>query len=1116
MTGQNPTCNEKPPELPAATKKFFEWAENNGIILLPCKPKSKEIDGKWLSTKAIYHGKTLPDGDTFHNPTPERLRSINLYWELRLHPKLIRRSNEEEFSASVDMNYPTTDGYTVACIDVDSDDLYDDALTIPLFSTCPAIRGKKGVKFLFKLDAGNMAPEPIQQFYFPSDLEDPQVDEKNSHPALEVFTHGKHALIFGEHQESTPEHPIFYRFVRDGYSSLPILKWKDVKETIESFVKDHNLAFRKKSDRVPAPRKVPGKDTPTQYPSTHHFPVEKFLMPTNATRNGHDIQGGHPVHGSSTGMNLTIDTQGNQWHCFRCQSGGGELEAAAVAAGIIDCSDARPGWRTLERMSALREWLQEQGYEIPRSMFAKVVKPITVLDTNVHETETLPKEFPDTPVIFIKAPPRSGKTHTAVTEMCKYHSANYFTHSHSVAEHATTVIFREIRLPNQTGVHLEGRQRCCKMPGSDCQACTLNPYNSIDRDEFEQLMKDILTAAKVLTKENAPEDFCPYYVLREAAKSATHVFTVVDYLSTTRPREFTVIDEDTTISKFYPSSIELLEVYNRHKSASVNPKFDDIQSRITEIKGHIDKKRKRLHLKTVDSQDKASTYTILLKCIEIITRVCDVLCNVGVNVNPDEVVTIKREEVVKKLNEIDYTLPDGDRFRARKMAREIEFDLKLVNSFLPFIEPILFPFEKMRFAWIGANPGSLYMLADEKTLIVDPPSGKLMIIGDTRAELFIESLKREYSVVSVNRFSHAEQFILAAVTTEKLTKGKDGIKRLIHQLNPDVNSVHRVPCLVLTGSEKEAEKIVRHFGGLAHLSKDENRIGQMWNHAHGGVNVFYQCSGLSRGIDIEFYHILVAYGTNFVNPYWYAVKKVADEEKDNVNSELAQQVMDSVLIDETTNSILRISPTQRKNDGQPRIVFIHENDLWKVRGSVQTGMHVAAVNSGKIPEKVLAQVQKSIGVALQFPKGYSAKDYNYSVVYNTEKGAEKDPEWTIGDYLKGFENKEAPVSDLLSLIPPHVLATARQIQMTYLQRRLKIGRRDSEDSLIRYTARRLPKKSPDMIKELAARESITRLVKDGYVGKENDLNGVPLLHLVKTDVATTRAVKRHAGVEAEG
>lgn len=58
-----------------------------------------------------------------------------------------------------------------------------------------------------------------------------------------------------------------------------------------------------------------------------------------------EIQGEHPIHGSETGQNFTVNQFKEAWHCFRCESGGGPVEFLAVKEGIIRCDGARPGWK---------------------------------------------------------------------------------------------------------------------------------------------------------------------------------------------------------------------------------------------------------------------------------------------------------------------------------------------------------------------------------------------------------------------------------------------------------------------------------------------------------------------------------------------------------------------------------------------------------------------------------------------------------------------------------------------------------------------------------------------------------------------------------------------------
>src|SRR5208337_1903015 len=73
------------------------------------------------------------------------------------------------------------------------------------------------------------------------------------------------------------------------------------------------------------------------------IPIERVLMPDNPHRVGSEIKGAHPIHGSTTGSNLMINTQKNIWHCMRCGTGGGIALAIAVSQDLIQCHEAVPG-----------------------------------------------------------------------------------------------------------------------------------------------------------------------------------------------------------------------------------------------------------------------------------------------------------------------------------------------------------------------------------------------------------------------------------------------------------------------------------------------------------------------------------------------------------------------------------------------------------------------------------------------------------------------------------------------------------------------------------------------------------------------------------------------------
>ena len=111
---------------------------------------------------------------------------------------------------------------------------------------------------------------------------------------------------------------------------------------------------------------------------------------------GDEFQGAHPVHGSETGSNLTINTRKNIWHCFRCEAGGGPLSAIAVKEGIIDCSAAVPGGMSKEQAREAFEIAREK-YGLKKSTIELFQDPITAEERlknagNLNPTEDEIKE----------------------------------------------------------------------------------------------------------------------------------------------------------------------------------------------------------------------------------------------------------------------------------------------------------------------------------------------------------------------------------------------------------------------------------------------------------------------------------------------------------------------------------------------------------------------------------------------------------------------------------------------------------------------------------------------------------------------------------------------------
>lgn len=89
--------------------------------------------------------------------------------------------------------------------------------------------------------------------------------------------------------------------------------------------------------------------------------IEDFAMPVKPTyRASGDIQGAHPIHGSSTGMNFAINPSKGVWHCYRDDVGGDVISWIAYA----HCGVQENCCATLsqDEFKDVKEWLHDHGY----------------------------------------------------------------------------------------------------------------------------------------------------------------------------------------------------------------------------------------------------------------------------------------------------------------------------------------------------------------------------------------------------------------------------------------------------------------------------------------------------------------------------------------------------------------------------------------------------------------------------------------------------------------------------------------------------------------------------------------------------------------------------------
>ena len=110
------------------------------------------------------------------------------------------------------------------------------------------------------------------------------------------------------------------------------------------------------------------------------IPIDQVAWPKDIKeRTGAEVRGSHPLHGSTTGKNFSINTAKNCWHCFRHNTGGGPLEWLAVEAGLIRCEDAKPGCLSNGLFKKVLKIARDRGFNIPNG--PTVIDAIRALDS---------------------------------------------------------------------------------------------------------------------------------------------------------------------------------------------------------------------------------------------------------------------------------------------------------------------------------------------------------------------------------------------------------------------------------------------------------------------------------------------------------------------------------------------------------------------------------------------------------------------------------------------------------------------------------------------------------------------------------------------------------------
>jgi P4 family phage/plasmid primase-like protien len=250
-----------------------------------------------------------------------------------------RLQTDEEFNA---LDWTGCNGFGLILGQKNKDGKY-----LAVIDFDPKLKKEKLVKVVGKIIAVPLTPEDIQHHEEKKLLAEKILAEFPTTKKELTVNYGTHLFYLSKvqpsidgtfHDETLIEllgnKKLCVMYPSFGYKNIGsdlITEVEDIEQLFHTILKNHGFT---KNEQTEVENQV----------DNYSFKIEKIIDLSKLENKGNGCyQGSHPIHDSTTEANFSVDTKHNQWHCFRCNSGGGALQYLAMKEGIISCEQAKKG-----------------------------------------------------------------------------------------------------------------------------------------------------------------------------------------------------------------------------------------------------------------------------------------------------------------------------------------------------------------------------------------------------------------------------------------------------------------------------------------------------------------------------------------------------------------------------------------------------------------------------------------------------------------------------------------------------------------------------------------------------------------------------------------------------
>jgi hypothetical protein len=527
-----------------------------------------------------------------------------------------------------------------------------------------------------------------------------------------------------------------------------------------------------------------------------------------------------------------------------------------------------------------------------------------------------------------KGLPREGKSHKGLEELTESDTGIYLSAKHEIVDQS----FNNFVCPAfKTAVKMEGKIRLCNTGKHNCSTCPMKPDED-DPDHIGyfyqmKISESLLWEHKKLSSKDVKSaetesilkkygGLCRYYTLKFAMETANYVFTVPQIHVPKERVELLVVDEDPTLSYYYPQPKGIYSFMHLPKDTSDHIEIPDFQFIVDEI----DQKTR-----------KGASERDILKAIHTLDLWGEIL------------VSFKKGEI-----DSDYIIKALDKtpvpvFEDRDAAYSAISKRLVGDERSGVFDAVFYPALIRFYLETGKYTNTIFAIADSEHQVREfPASERTLFIGATMAEkIAMTCAPGACRALEFKSFWYAKNFAIIPVkaVAKVLNNGKE-YERVSREKTQqflltiaETLTRNNIPSIIITGSKKvlrNVESDQRDMNVSPMVSLQETRDELDDNVLTGRSTIIVANGSVSRGIDLDIFDVTLFHHADFSTPYWSAMEFYWKSKGDEKSQGYAY-IREQILIDETVNLAFRIAPVKGNWEGYPKILFIPEYYLERIR-----------------------------------------------------------------------------------------------------------------------------------------------------------------------------------------